>query len=192
MVTKKGKKAEKKNQTNNKKKEIQEPAKPKKQESQTKDPKEQLKAPSFVTADDVVPLDPSKAGIGLQKPPPAERKTRGPDKQPRKKRIDAKPDDELEQKQPEVPAIDSAPVEQVPIVDIMAVAKVNTLAFVTTFDVLFCGWCPPRLSAKDKQLLIEVWVPIVHENGDQIPAWVPAALVTLGIMGDRLITKFSD
>ena len=191
MSDKNAKKPKTPSTSNKKQKGKQEPAKPKDDKSQVKAPTEQVKASIVITADDVVPLDPAKAGTGTQRHPPAGKKMRGPDLQPRKKRSDAKPDSDLEVIAQPVPVIDPATGPEQVFDAVMELARVNTTAFVVTFDVMFCGWAPPRLTEKDKKMLIEVWVPLVYANDGKIPAWLPAGLVTLGIMAERLITKFS-
>ena len=150
-------------------------------------PKGPLKASTAVTAQDVKPLDPGKAATAPPKQAPAAKRTRGPDKQPRKKRVDFNPEPEPEPEPEQQPE----PEQELLVHDPMAAARATTTAFVKTFDIAFCGWCPPKLSQKDEKLLIELWTPEVYKNNDQIPTWLPASLVTLGIMADRIIKKIS-
>lgn len=176
-------------QTNKEVKENQKPSEPKNIKSPDKAGTAQVKASNVVTAQTVPPLDPSKAGTGAQKPPPAGKKTRGPDKQPRKKRADAKPELAPEQKPPEVVATDPAAAPPVQVDLDMVQAEHISRAFVVTFDVVFCKICPPKLSTLEHKTLIDVWTPVIFIYQGQMSPWLPAALVTLGIAGQRLVTK---
>lgn len=150
---------------------------------------EQVKASTVVTAQSVQPLDPALAGTGVQQPGPAEKKTRGPDKQPRKKRSDAKPEPEPEKKLHEVAATDPIVGQPVQVDVSMVEAEMIARAFVVTFDMSFCKICPPALSKTEQKTLIDVWTPIVYLYQGQMSPWVPAALLTLGIATPRLVAK---
>jgi len=174
--------------------------KPKKSEKPEKDPKEppkpdkEYKEPGVQVHDagsmPAIPVPPGMSSR-LKVPKPGEKKTRGPDKKPRKPRADKglKKDPEQEPEPEADPH--AALVQKVVPPDAMAEAarlsrlkaSKTTAGLILTADYAVCRTLlPPRLKEDEKEYLIEMWVDIIEENHD---VWFsdPKVLATIGTIG---------
>jgi len=182
-------------------------AKPKKtQKTEKKDTdskKDELKEKDVASEDvivgeasDTVPLDPDTIGSGrLRLPSPDQKRTRGPDKHPRKPRSDKgkkKTEPESVEDNPDHGVMDENSAVVLPAGTLSkpsrAKAELTTKGFVLLADQI-TRLTPPRLSTDEKDLLIETWVDIIELHQDDIfsSPYFAAGLTTASIFLPRII-----
>jgi len=129
---------------------------------------------------------------------------RGPDRKPRKERKDkgtkkATPADEQkkevravehqvegEQKKASAEGPDLALAPNVR-------AQLLSRAIVGTVDAVICRWLPPRMSAAEKAILVDVWAPVLEMYQDDIGyPWGPALIATGLVFLPRLVVALNS
>jgi len=129
---------------------------------------------------------------------------RGPDKKPRKPRKDKgekkiTPADEhkaeLKNVEKQVETEQKKVSETAPELALAPNVRAQLLAraIVGTVDAVICRWLPPRMTAAEKAILVDVWAPVVELYQDDIGyPWGPALIATGLVFLPRLVVALNQ